>query len=267
MISAASPRGRTLFPSCSRGAGVVLPLSARAGRTIAPVTTSPDRRRLGKDDVLRHDDRDSRVTTPIQMTYPEWLARASESRQSEWEDGLAIPFPPLTPRHAQARQAVAMVLGVFVEEGRLGEMLFAPFEMRLARSAREPAVLFVTTADHTRLTEERLVGPADLVVEVVAYESEHRDRVTKFDGHANAGISEYWIGDPRPGRGTLAGFALGASGYQPIPADSDGWIPWRVLPGFRFDPVRFGEGDPDLLASLRSLLPEWSGRPRQGRSG
>ena len=74
--------------------------------------------------------------------------------------------------------------------------------------------------------------------------------------YAAAGVPEYWIADPRPGKGTLEGFALGPGGYAPIPPDPDGLLPSLVLPGFRFDPVWRGGGEPDLLAALRRVLPE-----------
>lgn len=205
---------------------------------------------------MLHDDTDSHATAPIPMPYEGWLAWSSESRQSEWEDGFAIPFPPPTIRHAIARQLATIVLGPFASERQLGQVLHAPFEMRLPRSAREPDVLFVAAANLHRFTEERLAGPADLVVEVIDDHSVGRDRVRKFAEYAEAGVPEYWIGDPRPGRGTLDGFALGPSGYEPIPRDPDGWIPSRVVPGFRFDPAWFGGEEPNLLDALRSLLPE-----------
>lgn len=74
--------------------------------------------------------------------------------------------------------------------------------------------------------------------------------------YAAAGVREYWIGDPRPGRGTLDGFALGPAGFEPIIPAPDGRIPSRLLPGFRFDRAWFRERDPDLRAALRSVLPE-----------
>ncbi len=155
--------------------------------------------------------------------------------------------------------AVASLLGGFVTEHRLGTLLLAPFEMRLPRSAREPDIVVVTAENAARLTEERLVDPADLVLEVVSDDSESRDRVTKIAEYAEAGLREYWIGDPRPGRGTLEGFALGQTGYEPIAPDPDGWIPSRVVTGFRFDPTWFGVEPPDLRTALRVVLPEYFG--------
>ena len=42
-----------------------------------------------------------------------------------------------------------------------------------------------------RLTEARLSGPADLVVEVVSDDSVARDRADKFYEYQAAGITEY----------------------------------------------------------------------------
>jgi Uma2 family endonuclease len=211
--------------------------------------------------MLRHDEMDSGTATPIPMSYEDWLAWSSESRQSEWEDGHALPFPPPTLTHARARHVVVLALGLFVEQGRFGLLLMAPVEMRLPRSAREPDILFVAAANRSRLTEVRLVGPADLVVEIVSDDSVGRDRVRKFAEYAENGVREHWIGDPRPGRGVLEGFALGAGGYESIPPDPAGWIPSRVVPGFRFDPTWFNGDEPDVLAALRAVLPERFGAP------
>jgi Uncharacterized protein conserved in cyanobacteria len=43
-----------------------------------------------------------------------------------------------------------------------------------------------------------LQGAADLVVEVVSEESQHRDRVQKFEEYQSAGVREYWLIDSRP---------------------------------------------------------------------
>jgi Uma2 family endonuclease len=53
---------------------------------------------------------------------------------------------------------------------KLGEVLFAPFEMLVqgGRSSREPDILFITNAHRDRLTEDRLTRPADLVIEIIS---------------------------------------------------------------------------------------------------
>ncbi|MER3485893.1 MAG: hypothetical protein C4345_07940, partial [Chloroflexota bacterium] len=68
------------------------------------------------------------------------------------------------------------------------------------------------TAHLDRLTPERVVGPPDLIIEVVSEDSEHRDRVDKFNEYEAAGVPEYWIVDNRPQRRRAYFYRLGAEG-------------------------------------------------------
>jgi Uma2 family endonuclease len=196
---------------------------------------------------------------PIPMSYEDWLAWSGDAARSEWDDGEAIPFMPPKMIHQTLVSFLDRVLGLFVDLHGIGRVFVGPFEMRLPRSAREPDVAMLLTENLGRKTAERVVGPADLVVEIVSDDSVGRDRLRKFAEYAEAGVREYWIGDPRPGRGTLEGFALGPGGYEPIPPDPDGRIPSRVAAGFRFDPAWFDGSEPDVLAALRAVLPEHFG--------
>jgi Uma2 family endonuclease len=72
--------------------------------------------------------------------------------------------------------------------------------MRLENSGREPDILFIANVHLERLLENRLDGPADLVVEVISTESLRRDREDKYKEYREAGILEYWVIDPRPGK-------------------------------------------------------------------
>lgn len=72
--------------------------------------------------------------------------------------------------------------------------------MKLAQSGREPDLLFISNETAQRLTERKLEGAADLVIEIIFPESVRRDRYEKFDEYEEAGVREYWIIDPRPGK-------------------------------------------------------------------
>jgi Uma2 family endonuclease len=148
----------------------------------------------------------------LPMTYNEWLGWASESQQSEWVDGEAIVFMPPSIRHAQVIRLLSTLLSIYVDLRRLGELLVAPVEMRLEHSAREPDILFIAQQHLDRLTSQRLVGPADLVIELISPDSINRDRVAKFDEYQAAGVPEYWLFDPRPGQQSSQFFQLGSSG-------------------------------------------------------
>jgi Uma2 family endonuclease len=99
--------------------------------------------------------------------------------------------------------------------------------------AREPDLIFVAREHLDRLSQERLSGPADLVVEVISDDSVARDRADKFYEYQEAGVREYWILDSRPGRERTDFYVLDDRGrYRPVPPASDGRYHSTVLPGF-----------------------------------
>jgi Uma2 family endonuclease len=73
-------------------------------------------------------------------------------------------------------------MGLYLQLFQLGRLIPAPFEMRATPdgASREPDLLFVAKEHLDRLTQDRLNGPADLVVEVISDDSLGRDRADKF---------------------------------------------------------------------------------------
>ncbi len=190
----------------------------------------------------------------LAMTYEEWLAWAGDSTQSEWVDGEAIEFMPPKTVHALVSFFIARLLAAYADRFDLGQVIVAPFEMRLARSAREPDILFVAREHLDRLTPERLVGPADLAVELVSDDSVRRDCLQKFAEYALAGLPEYWLIDPRPGKQRADLFHLTGEGtYEPVPLDADGRLHSLVLPSFWLHPDWLWR---DPLPSPRACLAE-----------
>ncbi len=181
----------------------------------------------------------ARIEAPSRpVTYEEWRATASESRQSEWVDGEVIEFMPTKLAHALASGLLMRLLAWFVERHDVGVVIGPPFEMRLVRSAREPDILFVAAANLDRLGDLRLDGPADLVVELISDDSVARDRVEKRAEYEAAGVREYWIHDPRPGRQGFELLVLGDDGhYAPVAPDATGRFHSAVLPGLWIDPA------------------------------
>lgn len=81
-----------------------------------------------------------------------------------------------------------------------------------------------------------MVGAVDLAIEVISDESVTRDRVDKWREYQAAGVREYWIIDPRPGKQAAEFWALDEYGrYQALPINADGIFHSQVLPGFWLD--------------------------------
>jgi Uma2 family endonuclease len=194
----------------------------------------------------------------LRMSYEEYLAWAGEDVHAEWVNGEVIVQMPPKQRHQQVVAFLVQLMGLFIQLFQLGRLLPAPFEMLATPDgpAREPDLLFVAREHLDRLTEERLHGPADLVVEVVSDDSVARDRADKFYEYQAAGVREYWILDPRPGYERADFYVLDEQGrYRPVPVDQDGRYSSTVLPGFWFqvDWVLSAE-PPSVLNALAQIV-------------
>lgn len=193
----------------------------------------------------------------IAMTYDEFLAWADEDTLAEWVNGRVIMTSPASLRHQMLAQFLSRVLTGFVEVGRLGIVISAPFQMKLEQSGREPDVLFVAETHRDRLRPIYLDGAADLVIEILSPESIGRDRGDKFYEYERACIPEYWLVDPETQRAEF--YQLDAQGrYQLAPLDANGIYQSSVLPGFWLE-VAWLWLDP--LPSVERTLLEVAGEP------
>jgi Uma2 family endonuclease len=195
------------------------------------------------------------------MSYEVFLEWAGD-RHAEWVDGEAIIFMPAKESHQAVLRFLLYLVGQFVDLFDLGKVLVAPFEMKLrhGRSYREPDLLFIAQKNLDRLSEERLEGPADLVLEIVSDDSVRRDREDKFKEYEAAGIREYWIVDPRPDKQRADFFWLNENGrYELFATEEDERVDSRLLAGFWLRPSwlwQAGELDPLTAFAEMAALPE-----------
>jgi Uma2 family endonuclease len=197
----------------------------------------------------------------LYMSHEAFLEWAGD-RHAEWVDGAVIVFMPAREYHQNALGFLHFLLLLFARLFGVGRVLVAPFEMKLrhGRSYREPDILFIAQENLERLSEERLDGPADLVVEIVSDDSVRRDREDKFKEYEAAGIREYWIVDPRPDKQRADFFWLNENGrYELFATEEDERVESRLLAGFWLRPDwlwQAGELDPLTAFAEMAGLPE-----------
>jgi Uma2 family endonuclease len=85
----------------------------------------------------------------------------------------------------------------FVKAHRLGRIVTAPQDTRLGKfNLLQPDILFISKDNKDVKIEVTVVGPPDLVVEIVSPTSIRRDYHKKKDIYEEFKVKEYWIVDP-----------------------------------------------------------------------
>jgi len=202
-------------------------------------------------------ERASLVGRRFRMTYEEWRTWEVEGLKAEWVEGVAVVSMPTTLHHADSQGFLSTLLTAYVRFRDLGAVLGHSFEMRLVGRSRLPDLLFVRAAHRQRLSEDRLEGPADLVIELVSTDSVVRDHGEKRAEYAAAGVPEYWVVEARPGRRGGEFLRLVDGSYEPILVDAGGRLWSTVVDGFWLDPAWLGQDPlPDPLDCLFEIAPE-----------
>ena len=116
------------------------------------------------------------------LTWDDYVRLPDDGRRHEIMDGVhyvsASPFID----HQRISRHIHFQLYRQIELTGRGEVFNAPTDLHLSEFAY--------------VTEQKVEGPPDLVVEIVSPSSARRDRVMKLDRYERAGVGEYWIVDP-----------------------------------------------------------------------
>lgn len=139
----------------------------------------------------------SSVAPRRRITYQELLASHPETTQPcELWDGELIVSPAPSFYHQEVTFRFQRALHDWVLPRRLGKVVGAPIDMVLSpHRTTQPDVAYVSE-ERLKTVERAIMGPADLVAEVVSLEGRSRDRIEKRDLYEQHGVKEYWIIDP-----------------------------------------------------------------------
>lgn len=105
-----------------------------------------------------------------------------------------VPSPNIY--HQRISRKLEFLLENFVEKNKLGEVLYAPFDVHLGEDVVQPDILFVSKVRSEIITEEEIRGAPDLVIEILSRTTAERDRTYKKTLYARHGVRVYWMVDP-----------------------------------------------------------------------
>jgi Uma2 family endonuclease len=154
----------------------------------------------------------------------------------EFTDGKIEVLEMPTNEHQDILICLFLMLHQFVTDRDLGKVSLAALRIQISKTKfREPDILFVRK-DHLHHVQNRYWTGADLVMEIVSEDaaSRQRDLVAKPADYAAAGISEYWIVDPK--EKTITVLALENGVYRPLgPYRPGEQAESKLLKGFAAD--------------------------------
>jgi len=132
-------------------------------------------------------------------TYDSYAALPDDEQRYEIIDGVLFTMPPPapTPQHQRVGFRIAKRLSPYVDDADLGEVFISPLDVELApKTVVQPDVFILLKANPAKITEKRIQGVPDLVVEVSSPGTVGHDRSVKQQAYERAGVREYWFVDP-----------------------------------------------------------------------
>jgi Uma2 family endonuclease len=177
----------------------------------------------------------------------------------EWVKGKIIKMAPVTDTHDRITGYLYKLLDAYLSLRPIGVIRREPFVMQLdvVNTRREPDLQVILKDNPDQLTHTAMIGPADIVIEVVSLDSSDRDYGKKFSEYEQAGVHEYWIIDPL--RSSALMQRLNAAGrYELKYSMGDDEYSTALLPGFKLHVATLWQAElPDYYAiaeAVREML-------------
>lgn len=175
-----------------------------------------------------------RFPTLTRMTVADYDALPDDGPRYELIDGDLIEIPAPTPLHQAVQAHLLALMHLFVlQRGLLGRVFGAPLDVQLSGRIVQPDILYISSERIAIITDRRIVGAPDLVLEVSSPSTEDYDRGDKRELYRMAGVREYWVIDTEARSATL--WTLVGNRYKELPQDRDGVIRSGIMTDFAVD--------------------------------
>ena len=141
---------------------------------------------------------------PWKLGWDDYAALPGDGKRYEIMDGELHMTPAPGPRHQYISHRLVFGLTVALEEAGRGLVLSAPIDVVTGKhDIFQPDIVFIATERLGIITDRRIEGAPDLVMEVLSPSTRRIDILQKSRHYARSGIENYWIA------GTVTGDGLG----------------------------------------------------------
>lgn len=132
------------------------------------------------------------------LTYEEFRQLPDDGKHYELICGEVHLTPAPSTWHQFALKKLSSSLDTHVTAKELGEVYFAPLDVRFSEdTALQPDLIFISKEHVGIIHENFIAGVPDLVVEILSPSTTAHDRVTKLKLYREAGVPEVWLIDPQ----------------------------------------------------------------------
>ena len=168
-------------------------------------------------------------------TYEVYAGLPDDGHRYEIVNGVLVMAPAPDLGHQSIVLRLSYYLFAHAELAGLGRVFAGPVDVELgSKNVFQPDVVVILNAHLDRMTQKKIIGAPDLVVEVASPSTAAYDRLTKYERYAHAGITEYWI--VKPTTRTVEVLVLEHGEYRSLGIfHGQQTLPSRVVPGL---PVR-----------------------------
>lgn len=168
----------------------------------------------------------------VKLGYAEYVLYPDNGQRHEILDGDHFMNPAPSTNHQTVSKRLQYQLYSRVELAGLGLVFSAPTDVQLAdHDIVQPDLVVLTNSSSAKVTSSRIVGPPELVIEILSPATADIDLGLKRRIYERAGVAEYWIIDPFEQSVTVL---VGRdSGYVEIDHGTEIWL--SCLPGVHVD--------------------------------
>ena len=133
----------------------------------------------------------------LKYTYEHYALFPSDGKRHEIVDGEHFVNPAPSTKHQYAVQQLFRQLDAQIRATNRGIVFFSPIDVRVSQYTVVQPDLVVVLDDRKKIvTESKIDGAPNMLVEVVSPGTSSYDRTTKKLAYQRAGTPEYWIVDP-----------------------------------------------------------------------
>lgn len=189
------------------------------------------------------------------MNYDTFINTDFGTKHVEWVNGVVIEMAGIDERHDALVGFLRVFLTAFLENTGGGRCLGDPMLMKLidVSSSRAPDIQVLLPDRLGQIAKNQVIGPANLVVEIVSPGNPRTDWVEKRREYELGGVPEYWIID-HENRKTLFLQLNEAGLYDEVSPDVNGVYCSRVLKGLCFVvDILWRENLPGIAETMRLI--------------